>query len=92
MSRDVFVTDLRGVKRLRMSCQECGFALEMPIGTLTSQEYPFPRNCPGCKMPVNNAEKFQKDLGAFFTTIFNKDNLKGFDIFLEGEKGYAAAK
>jgi len=92
MPQKVYVTDLRSVKRLRISCQQCGFALEMPIGTLTSREYPFPGNCPGCKMPVSNSDTFQKKLGDFFGAVFEKDNLKGFDVFLESGQGYIALR
>jgi len=92
MPQKVFVTDLKTVKRLRISCKQCGFALEMPIATLTSREYPFPGRCPGCEMPVSNSDQFQKDLSAFFGTVFNKENLRGFDVFLESEAGYIALR
>jgi hypothetical protein len=43
-------------------------------------------------MPVSNSEAFQKKLGEFFGAIFEKDNLKGFDVFLESEQGYIALR
>jgi hypothetical protein len=92
MSSEVFVVDLRSVKVLRVCCEKCGFALELPAGTLNSLEYPFPAACPGCKMPVSHSKKFQKDLRAFFSTLLDKKNLKGFEVFLESEKGYSTKR
>jgi len=43
-------------------------------------------------MPVSNSDTFQKKLGAFFGAVFEKDNLKGFDVFLESRQGYMAMR
>ena len=85
MTKTVFVTSVSEIQFVKVSCKNCGYAMQLPLKTWIE---PNVQLCPSCKerFPVEGVKDFAISLKSLQDNLTNDKNFSGIKVEIETEE------
>ena len=85
MTKTVLITNLKEVKQLKVSCENCGYAMLLPVKKWIE---PKIHQCPACsgRFPVEDIKDFACSLKSLQSNLENDKNFSGIKVEIETEE------